>query len=40
MQTNIFIGNIDLPESEKFPENVIANTRQGVAVEYVVSAAG
>ena len=35
-----FIGVLELPESEELPDNIILNSRQGVAIEYLVGAAG
>ncbi len=30
-----FIGALDLPEVEEYPENVVLDSRQGVAIEYL-----
>ena len=35
-----FIGVLDLPEVEEYPENVVLDSRQGVAIEYLVGKAG
>ena len=35
-----FIGVLDTPEVEEFPDNVVLDSRQGVAVEYLVGKAG
>ena len=35
-----FIGVLDLPEAEDYPENVVLDSRQGVAIEYLVGKAG
>jgi len=34
-----FIGVLDLPEVEEYPENVVLDSRQGVAIEYLVGKA-
>ena len=35
-----FIGVLDMPEVEEYPDNVVLDSRQGVAVEYLVGKAG
>ena len=35
-----FIGVLDLPEVEEYPDNVVLDSRQGVAIEYLVGKAG
>ena len=35
-----FIGVLDLPEVEEYPENVVLDSRQGVAIEYLVGKVG
>ena len=35
-----FIGILDMPEVEEYPDNVVLDSRQGVAVEYLVGKAG
>ena len=35
-----FIGTLDLPESEEYPDNVVLDSRQGVAIEYLVGKVG
>lgn len=35
-----FIGVLDLPEVEEYPENVVLDSRQGVAIGYLVDKAG
>ena len=35
-----FIGVLDMPEVEEYPNNVVLDSRQGVAVEYLVGKAG
>ena len=34
-----FIGVLDLPEVEEYPENVVLDSRQGVAIEYLIGKA-
>lgn len=34
-----FIGVLDLPEVEEYPDNVVLDSRQGVAIEYLVGEA-
>ncbi len=34
-----FIGVLDLPEVEEYPDNVVLDSRQGVAIEYLVGKA-
>ncbi len=35
-----FIGVLDLPEGEKYPDNVVLDSRQGAAIEYFVGKVG
>ena len=35
-----FIGILDMPEVEEYPDNVVLDSRQGVAIEYLVGKAG
>ncbi len=35
-----FIGVLDLREVEEYPENVVLDSPQGVAIEYLVGKAG
>ena len=35
-----FIGVLDMPEVEEYPDNIVLDSRQGVAVEYLVGKAG
>ena len=35
-----FIGVLDMPEVKEYPDNVVLDSRQGVAVEYLVGKAG
>ena len=35
-----FIGVLDMPEVEEYPDNVVLDSRQGVAVKYLVGKAG
>lgn len=35
-----FIGVLDLPEVEEYPENVVPDIRQGVAIGHLVGKAG
>ena len=35
-----FIGVLDMPEVEEYPDNVVLDSRQGVADEYLVGKAG
>ena len=35
-----FIGVLDLPEVEEYLENVVLDSCQGVAIEYLVGKAG
>lgn len=35
-----FIGTLDLPQVEEYPDNVVLDSRQGVAIEYLVGKAG
>jgi len=35
-----FIGILDLPEVEEYPDNVVLDSHQGVAIEYLVGKVG
>ena len=35
-----FIGVLDLPEVEEYPDNVVLDSRQGAAIEYFVGKVG